>query len=87
MLVNLPGTAEWIKQKLVNATADFSEPEQKDADGKNGTGPVAYLIDGKDEFKWKDVTLRFKRDREGHVESFTADSGRVRNLLFVKRRL
>ena len=53
VLVNLPGTAEWTKQKLVNATADFSEPEQKDADGKNGTGPVAFLIDGKDEFKWK----------------------------------
>lgn len=53
VLVNLPGTTEWTKQKLVNATADFSEPEQKDADGKNGAGPVAFLIDGKDEFKWK----------------------------------
>ncbi len=53
VLVNLPGTVEWTKQKLVNATADFSEPEQKDADGKKGTGPVAFLIDGKDEFKWK----------------------------------
>lgn len=53
VLVNLPGTTEWTKQKLVNASADFSEPEQKDAEGKNGTGPVAFLIDGKDEFKWK----------------------------------
>jgi Protein of unknown function (DUF1553)/Protein of unknown function (DUF1549) len=53
VLVSLPGTVEWTKQKLVNATADFSEPEHKDAEGKNGTGPVAFLVDGKDEFKWK----------------------------------
>ncbi len=53
VLVNMPGTAEWTKQKVVNATADFSEPEQKGAEGKSGTGPVAFLIDGKDEFKWK----------------------------------
>jgi mono/diheme cytochrome c family protein len=53
VLVNLPNTTEWTKQKLVNATADFSEPESKDAEGKNGTGPVAFLIDGNDAFKWK----------------------------------
>jgi CubicO group peptidase (beta-lactamase class C family) len=43
--------------------------------------------DRRDEFKAKDMTLRFKRDSDGRVESFTADAGRVRNLLFVKRRL
>ncbi len=52
-LVNLPNTVEWTKLPLVNATADYSEPDQKAADGKSGTGPVAYLVDGKDEFKWK----------------------------------
>lgn len=53
VLVSPPNSSEWTKQKLVQATADFSQPEQKDADGKNATGPVAFLIDGKDEFKWK----------------------------------
>ena len=42
----------WEKQKLVNATADFSAPENKSADGKKTTGPVALLIDGSDETSW-----------------------------------
>ncbi len=44
---------EWEKIKLVNATADFSEPDQKQDDGKKSTGPVAYLIDGSDQTQWK----------------------------------
>ena len=42
----------WEKQKLVNATADFSSAENKSADGKKTTGPVALLIDGSDETSW-----------------------------------
>jgi mono/diheme cytochrome c family protein len=53
VLTQTPDSKEWVKQKLVNASADYSNAEQKDADGKNGSGPVAFLIDGKDEFKWK----------------------------------
>ncbi|HVA50578.1 MAG TPA: PSD1 and planctomycete cytochrome C domain-containing protein, partial [Pirellulales bacterium] len=43
---------DWQKLKLVNATADFSQPEQKQADVKKASGPVAFLIDGKDETTW-----------------------------------
>jgi hypothetical protein len=39
----------WEKQKLVNATADFSEAEKKSGDGKKTTGPVSLLIDGSDD--------------------------------------
>jgi Protein of unknown function (DUF1553)/Protein of unknown function (DUF1549)/Planctomycete cytochrome C len=44
---------EWEKQKLVNASADFSEPEKKQPDGKKSSGPVRFLIDGSDENSWK----------------------------------
>ncbi len=44
---------QWEKIKLINATADFSEPDQKQDDGKKSTGPVAYLIDGSDQTQWK----------------------------------
>ncbi len=50
--VRPPGTKDWQKQKLVNATADFSQPEQKQPDGKKATGPVAHLIDGSDDTTW-----------------------------------
>jgi hypothetical protein len=53
VFVRKPDSADWEKQKLINATADFSEPDQKDADGKKASGPVAYLIDGSDETSWK----------------------------------
>lgn len=53
VLLKRPGSAEWEKQKLVNATADFSEPDQKQEDGKKANGPVAYLIDGTDETAWR----------------------------------
>ena len=50
--VKKPGGKDWEKVKLVNATADFSQPDQKSADGKKNSGPVAYLIDGTDDTTW-----------------------------------
>ena len=44
---------QWEKIKLVNATADFSQLDQKESDGKKGLGPVAYLIDGSNDTQWK----------------------------------
>jgi len=52
VLARKPGVTEWEKQKLVNATADFSQPDSKSDEGKKSAGPVAYLIDGKDENSW-----------------------------------
>jgi hypothetical protein len=52
LLIKKPDGKDWEKLKLVNPTADFSEPEKKDADGKKASGPVAHLIDGKDETTW-----------------------------------
>lgn len=52
LLIKKPDAKDWEKLKLVSATADFSEPEKKDADGKKASGPVAHLIDGKDETTW-----------------------------------
>lgn len=52
VLVRKPGVNEWEKQKLVNATADFSQADSKSDEGKKSAGPVAYLIDGKDENSW-----------------------------------
>ena len=52
VLVRRPGVTEWEKQKLVNATADFSQPESKSDESKKSAGPVTYLIDGKDENSW-----------------------------------
>jgi hypothetical protein len=48
-----PDAKDWEKLKLVNATADFSEPEQKQEEGKKATGPVSYLIDGNDNTSWR----------------------------------
>lgn len=50
--IKKPGSNDWEKVKLVNATADFSEPEQKQPDGKKPRGPVSLLIDGSDESTW-----------------------------------
>lgn len=50
--VKKPDDKDWQKLKLVNAAADFSQPEQKTDDGKKASGPVAFLIDGKDEMTW-----------------------------------
>lgn len=45
-----PDSKDWEKLKLVNATADFSEPEQKQE--KKSRGPVTFLIDGTDDTTW-----------------------------------
>ena len=50
--IKKPESKDWEKLKLVNATADFSQPEQKQADGKKISGPVAHLIDGTDDTSW-----------------------------------
>lgn len=50
--IKKPDGKDWEKQKLVNATADFSEPEKKQADGKKASGPVKHLIDGTDDTTW-----------------------------------
>jgi hypothetical protein len=52
-LVRRPDAKDWEKLKLVNATADFSEADQKQSDGKKASGPVAYLIDGTDDTAWR----------------------------------
>ncbi|HWB09553.1 MAG TPA: PSD1 and planctomycete cytochrome C domain-containing protein [Pirellulales bacterium] len=52
VFVKKPDGQDWEKIKLVNATADFSEADKKYDDGKRAAGPVAYLIDGKDETTW-----------------------------------
>ena len=52
VFIKKPDAKDWEKLKLVNASADFSEPEKKEADGKKASGPVAHLIDGKDETTW-----------------------------------
>ena len=48
-----PEAKDWQKLKLVNASADFSEPEQKHDEGKSQSGPVQFLIDGSDSTWWK----------------------------------
>lgn len=53
LFVQKPGSSEWEKQKFASASSDYSNAEEKSADGKNASGPVAHLIDGKDETAWK----------------------------------
>ncbi|MBL8829498.1 MAG: PSD1 domain-containing protein [Planctomycetaceae bacterium] len=58
-----PGEKKWEKLKLIGATADFAEPahpleaewgnKSRDKDGKRTCGPVAMLVDGKDETAWR----------------------------------
>lgn len=43
----------WQKESLVNPTADWSEPEQSHGDGKQKSGPVAFLVDGDDANWWQ----------------------------------
>ena len=52
VFVKKPDSKDWEKQKLTNASADFSELEVKQPDGKKASGPVAHLIDGKDDTTW-----------------------------------
>jgi hypothetical protein len=62
VLYQLPGSKTWQPLKLVNATADFAEPDGKvedewkadfDKDKKRVRGPVAYLIDGNELTGWR----------------------------------
>ncbi len=53
VFIKPPEAKDWQKVKLVNASADFSEPEQKHDEGKSTSGPVALLIDGNDATWWK----------------------------------
>ncbi|MCE9525424.1 MAG: PSD1 and planctomycete cytochrome C domain-containing protein [Planctomycetales bacterium] len=52
VFVKKPDGKDWEKQKLTVATADFSEPEVKQPDGPKVSGPVAHLIDGKNDTTW-----------------------------------
>lgn len=52
VLIKKPGGQDWEKLKLVQATADFSQPEEKHDEGKRATGPVKHLIDGNDSTTW-----------------------------------
>ncbi|MBM4074075.1 MAG: DUF1553 domain-containing protein [Planctomycetes bacterium] len=51
VFVQKPESKDWEKLKLTNATADFSEPEQKEE--KKTRGPVSFLIDGSDDTSWE----------------------------------
>lgn len=53
LFVQRPGNSDWEKQKFSAASADFSNAEEKSADGKSASGPATLLIDGKDETTWK----------------------------------
>ncbi|MDA1178670.1 MAG: PSD1 and planctomycete cytochrome C domain-containing protein, partial [Planctomycetota bacterium] len=48
-----PSSDAWEKLKLVNATADFSEPDQKSADGKQVGGSVNFAIDENEATAWR----------------------------------
>jgi mono/diheme cytochrome c family protein len=52
VLTQAVGSNTWEKQKLVDASADFSEAEVKQ-DDKKATGPVQFLIDGSDDKRWQ----------------------------------
>lgn len=53
VFVQKPGTETWEKQKLASATADFSEPENRNEKDKQASGPVAFIIDGDNNTWWK----------------------------------
>ena len=58
-----PGSEEWERLKLTNASADFAEPEHSmeeewknknlDKEDKRVCGPAAFLADGNDETGWR----------------------------------
>lgn len=57
--VKTPGTTEWTRVPLVNASADFESPEKpipaffsEGGDDKRVVGPSAFLIDGKNDTAW-----------------------------------
>lgn len=52
VFVKKPDGKNWEKLKLVNPSADYSEPQQLQPDKKKASGPVAYLIDGSNDTAW-----------------------------------
>ena len=52
VFVKKTDSKSWEKLKLVNATADYSVPDQKQPDGKVVSGSIENLIDGKDTTVW-----------------------------------
>ncbi len=63
LFVAAPGTDAWEKLALTDATADGSKPEWRSEDGKQATGPVSLLIDGKDETQWQADRGKGRRNR------------------------
>jgi mono/diheme cytochrome c family protein len=53
IFVQKPGTTAWDKLKLINPTADFSEPENRNDKDKQASGPVGLMIDGDNNTWWK----------------------------------
>ena len=53
IFIQKPGTTTWDKLKLTNATADFSEPENRNEKDKQASGPVGLMIDGDNNTWWK----------------------------------
>ncbi|MBX3422457.1 MAG: PSD1 domain-containing protein [Pirellulaceae bacterium] len=53
LFIQPPDSDKWDKVKLVAATADFSEAEQKHNSDKDRSGPVQLLIDGADNTWWR----------------------------------
>ncbi|MEQ1825299.1 MAG: DUF1553 domain-containing protein, partial [Pirellula sp.] len=51
--IKKPDGKDWEDVKLANASADYSSPETKSADGKKQYGPVAFLIDSKADTFWQ----------------------------------
>jgi hypothetical protein len=41
-----------LRSALSGGPVHFSQPEERSADGKKVSGPVAHLIDGKEETTW-----------------------------------
>ena len=44
---------DWRKEPLVHPSADWSQVEETHSEGKQKTGPVAFLIDGDDSTVWQ----------------------------------
>jgi mono/diheme cytochrome c family protein len=51
--IQKPDSDQWEKLELTEPTADFSQPDVQDDDGKRATGPVKYILDGKGETTWR----------------------------------
>ncbi|QVL30014.1 PSD1 domain-containing protein [Telmatocola sphagniphila] len=52
VFIKKPDGTNWEKQKLANASADYSAADNKPADGKNASGSVGYIIDGREDTTW-----------------------------------